>query len=74
MRWSIQGCSKKFYQPGNHKLQTGSWLTKFLEPRSGEEFYLAPPWGSEGMLPQRILKMKGLRLANKCISGISETI
>ena len=23
---SCQGCSGKFYQPGNHKLQTGSWL------------------------------------------------
>ena len=23
---TITGCSKRFYQPGNHELQAGSWL------------------------------------------------
>ena len=44
---AIQGCNKKFYQPGDHKLQVGRVLLR----RSG------------GMLLQRILKVKGLRLA-----------
>ena len=25
----MQGCSKKFYQPDNDKLQAGSWLKNF---------------------------------------------
>ena len=28
-----QECSKKFYQPGNHKLQAGNWLKKTPSPK-----------------------------------------
>ena len=58
----VQGCSKKFYQPGNHKLQTGSWLKKFSS-REAARGFLAPSRTFGGMLPQRILQIKGLRLA-----------
>ena len=60
---NLQGCSKKFYQPGNHKLQAGSWLKKFqAAKRSSELFFSVPSTGSGGMLSQRMLKIKGLRL------------
>ena len=58
----MQECSKKIYQPGNHKFQTGSWLKKFPSREVAKNF-LVPRRGSGGMLPQRILKIKGLRLA-----------
>ena len=41
----------------------GSWPKKFVEPHSGENNFLAFLGGSGGMLPQKILKIKHLRLA-----------
>ena len=43
-----QGCGKKFYQPGNHKLQGGSWLKKFLSHEAARNFFkplLGGVWG-----------------------------
>ena len=38
----LQGCSQKFYQPGNHKLQAGSWLKK-SPSREAANFFNPPP-------------------------------
>ena len=56
-----QECSKKFYQPGNHKLQAGSCLNTFLSRKAVKILFSL--WGGGGTLPQRILKIKGLRFA-----------
>ena len=49
--FDIQRCSKRFYWPGNHKLQTKKQAKKILESESGEEYFLAIPWGVRGHLP-----------------------
>ena len=37
-----QECSKKFYQPGNHKLQAGSWLKKIPSSKPERVWEHAP--------------------------------
>ena len=60
---AIQGCSKKIYKLGNHKLQMGSWLKKCLSHETARTFLKPLLGGSGGMRLWRILKIKGLRLA-----------
>ena len=43
---------------------------KFSEPRSGKENFFWPSRGSGSILPRKILKMKGPRLANNAFAEI----
>ena len=37
--FEYQECSKKFCQPGNHKLQAGSWLKNFLSHEAARNIF-----------------------------------
>ena len=43
----------------------------FFKPRSGEENCFGLLWGSGGMLPRQIFKIKGPRLAKSAFPEIS---
>ena len=51
-----------------------SRLKKFVEPHSGEKKFFSLSWGSESMLPQKILKIKYLGLAKNAFPKISQLI
>ena len=42
LTYSRQGCSKKFYPPGNQKLQGSSWLKKLPSPKPARVWAHAP--------------------------------
>ena len=44
---------------------------RFSEPRSGEKIFFLPSRGSGGMLPRKIFKIKGPRLAKNAFPEIS---
>ena len=48
-----------------------AWPKKVFEPRSGEENCFGLLGGSEGMLPQKIFKIKSPRLAKNAFPEIS---
>ena len=48
----VQGCSKNFYHPANHKLQPGSWIKKSRATKRQGPF-LAPSRGPENSENQR---------------------
>ena len=48
---TVQGCSKKFNQPGSHKLQAGSWITKFPS-REGLGTFFRSSYGVRRHVPQ----------------------
>ena len=53
---------------------TASQLKKSVEPRSDEKIFLAFLGGCGGMLPQKILKIKYLRLAKNAFPKIFQLI
>ena len=53
---------------------TAYQLKKFVEPRSNEEIFFSLSRGAGGMLPQKILKIKYLRLAKNAFPKMFELI
>ena len=52
-----------FTHQGPRRVFESGVAKKCFEPRSGEKYFLGPSRGVWGMLPQKILKTKCLRLA-----------